>query len=237
MEAVKIKFYQNLCNYRRENSYGYVQTYPLPTPSMIKGMVHCILSLNEYKPLKISIQGESDGVVTNAQKVYKFDRSPKSRPQNPYKILLNRSLVTATHGIMYVDLHINIKLTLHIQFYDESLNQLLYDKIQECIPVLGRNEDIARCDEVKLVKTYNYSGRAVKTKLPMYVLPEALIERNGTFLRLPFYYKKVSSFEENRIFSYLDVCYVGRDVPLRKDYIYLDEDNDIICWLGNHNEG
>jgi len=237
MEAVKIKLYQNLCNYRRENSYGYVQTYPLPTPSMIKGMVHYILSLNEYKPLKISIQGESDGVVTNAQKVYKFDRAPKSRPQNPYKILLDQSLVTATHGIMYVDLHINIKLTLHIQFYDESLNHLLYDKIQECTPVLGRNEDIARCDEVKLVETHNYTGRTVKAKLPMYVIPETLVERNGTFLRLPFYYKKVSSFEENRIFSYLDVCYVGRDVPLKKDYIYLDEDNDIICWLGNHNAG
>jgi len=78
MKALRLKLYQNLVNYRREMSYGYVQTYPLPTPSMVRGMVHWLLGINDgYKPLKISIQGDFDSVITNMQKVYKFDRYRK----------------------------------------------------------------------------------------------------------------------------------------------------------------
>lgn len=63
-----------MVNFRKENSFGHVQSYPLPTPSMVRGMAHQILGLTEYNPLKISIQGNSDSVTVNMQKVMKFDR-------------------------------------------------------------------------------------------------------------------------------------------------------------------
>jgi len=236
MRVVKLKLYQNLCNYRREGSFGYVQTYPLPTPSMIKGMAHALLGLNEYKPLKISIQGESEGVVTNIQKVYKFDRNPSSRPQNPYKVLVGDNERTATHGMMFVDLHINMRLILHIHFVEEKLNEDLVNKIQESIVVLGRNEDIVRIDEAKLVEVKEPTERRVKTRYPMYVIPNSLIEKTGTAFRLPFYYQKVESFDENRVFNFVDVNYIGKDVTLKKDLVNVDSDNDIICWLSLNHE-
>jgi len=236
MKVVKLKIYQNLCNYRREGSFGYVQTYPLPTPSMIKGMAHALLGLNEYKPLKISIQGESDGVVTNIQKVYKFDRDPKSRPQNPYIVMIGNSEKTATHGIMFVDLQINMKLIIHIHFDEENLNKDLVNKIQEATVVLGRNEDITRVDEVKLVEVRTPTERSVKSKYPMYVVTDVLIEKTGTAFRLPFYYHKVESFDKNRVFNFVDVNYIGKDVTLKKDLVNVDSDNDIICWLSLNHE-
>lgn len=231
MKALLLKLYQNLCNYRREGSFGYIQTYPLPTPSMIRGMVHSVLHLTEYKPLEISIQGESDGVVTNIQRVYKFDRDPKSRPDNPYQVLVRESKKTATHGISFVDQHINMRLIIHIRFNEEGLLEELFKGIQQQIIIIGRNEDIARVDEVKLVKLFEPNTRHVITKLPMYVLPNILIDYAGTTLTLPFWYENVSSFEENRVFHFISVNYVGKGTSLRKNEILTDEDENIVCML------
>lgn len=68
MQALKLKLYQNLCNYRKEGSFGYVQTYPLPTPSVIRGMIHEVMDLNEYYSFKVSIQGQSDNITTGMQR-------------------------------------------------------------------------------------------------------------------------------------------------------------------------
>ncbi len=233
MKAVKIKLYQNLCNYRKEGSFGYVQTYPLPTPSMIRGMVHDILELKEYKPIKISIQGKSDAVIANMQRVYKFDRDPKSRPQNPYKIKVDNSTKTATHGIQFIDLHANMNLVIHICFENdnENLCSQLYTKIQGKVPVLGRNEDIALIEDLKIVELDSFSGRAAQSKLPMYVPKECLIENVGTKYRLPFWYEPVSSFEDNRIFHFVEVNYITENVHLRKEFILEDNENDIVFFL------
>jgi len=181
MLALKIKLYQNLCNYRKEGSFGYVQTYPLPTPSMIRGMIHDVLGANQYIPLNISIQGKSDAVITNVQRVYKFDRDPNSRPQNPYRVQVRNSQKTATHGISFVDLHVNMRLVIHICFNNDNDNDnnrnlnLLYQKIQEKVPVLGRNEDIALLEDLKIIEIDDYNGRNAQSKLPMYVTKYALI--------------------------------------------------------------
>ncbi len=233
-KAVRLKLYQNLCNYRKEGSFGYVQTYPLPTPSMIRGMVHSILELNEYKPLEISIQGESEGVVTNIQRVYKFDRDPKSRPNNPYKVTVRNSEKTATHGILFVDLHININLIIHINFYEQNLNKSLFQKIQEKLIVLGRNEDIGLLEEAKIVELKEPTSRVVESKLPMYVESEGLSEKIGTFFKLPFYYETVESFEDSRNFHFIEVSYIGKGTKegLKKEYFLQDEDGYIINFLG-----
>ncbi len=231
MKTLRLKLYQNLCNYRKEGGFGYIQTYPLPTPSMVRGMVHSVLGLTEYNPLKISIQGKSDGVVTNLQRVYKFDRDPKSRPQNPYIVYVKKSQKTATHSILFLDLQINVNLIIHISFKNESLNDRLFNAINEKIITLGRNEDIVRVDEAKLVDIATPTSRSVITKLPMYVLPNYLGMPSGTRLRLPFYYRTVESFEENRFFYYVDVNYVGEGTSLIKEQLLEDEEGNIVCFL------
>ncbi len=234
MKCLKLKLYQNLCNYRKEGSFGYVQTYPLPTPSMVRGMVHSILELNEYHPIVVGIQGKSDAVLTNIQKVFKFDRDPKSRPLNPYVIEVKKSIKTATHGILYIDLLINIRLVLHISFVEnnETMCNKLYDKIKNSILTLGRNEDLALIENIKIVNLGKFTERQAQSKFPMYVKTGDLVDDVGTKYRLPFWYEFVSSFEENRIFHHIDVNYVLDGVRLRNDSIYQDDDGDIVSILG-----
>ena len=133
MTAVRIKIYQNLVNYRRELSYGYVQTYPLPTPSMVRGMVHAILNLDKYHKLKISIQGNYKSVVTNMQKIYKFDSvrddkktgSIDSRPR-----IYADGPKTVNQGVMFVDEIVDMDLLLHICFDEEELNEQLFKAVK-----------------------------------------------------------------------------------------------------------
>ena len=234
MKALKLKLYQNLCNYRKEGSFGYIQTYPLPTPSMIRGMVHNILDADEYLPLQISIQGKSDGVITSIQKVYKFDREPNSRPDNPYRILVGNSEKTATHGIYFIDLQVNMRCTIHIYFENnnEYLLRKCYDKALEKLIILGRNEDFALIEDIKISDLQYFTGsRDARTKMPIFLPENAMIEKSGTTYRLPFFYENTDSFKDNRIFHFIEVSFVGDNISLKKDLIYKDTDDDIVCFL------
>lgn len=234
MKAVRIKLYQNMVNYRRELSYGYVQTYPLPTPSMVKGMAHAILNLDSYHSLKISIQGSYASVVTNMQKVYKFDRDRASRPNNPYDLVVGNSKKTATHGVMFVDEIVDIELLLHVSFDEEYLSEQLLEAVRQKTVILGRNEDIARVDfEGTSLVDILPSDNGYRLPYNMYLNPE--ICRNeqleGTYYRLPFYYEPVSSFNDKRIFKYTDAVYIAKGNKLEDSEVLVDSDGNLVSFL------
>ncbi len=234
MRAVRIKLYQNMVNYRRELSFGYVQTYPLPTPSMIKGMAHALLNLDKYHNLKISVQGSYASVVTNMQKVYKFDRDRASRPNNPYDVVVGNSNKTAMHGVMFVDEIVDMKLILHISFDEGYLNEQLLEAVRQKTVILGRNEDIARVDfeDTSLV---NVLPSANEYRLPynMYLKPEICRSEQleGTYYRLPFYYEPVSSFNDKRIFKYADAVYIAKGNKIQYSNITVDNDGNLVSFL------
>lgn len=234
MKALRIKLYQNMVNYRRELSYGYVQTYPLPTPSMVKGMVHALLDLNNYHSLKISIQGNFASVVTNMQKVYKFDRDRASRPNNPYDVVVGDSNKTATHGVMFVDELVDIELLLHISFDEENLNEQLLDAVKQKTVVLGRNEDIALVDfEGTTLVDILSSDDEYRLPYNIYLNPEICKSEQleGTYYRLPFYYEPVSSFNDKRIFKYVDTVYIAKGNKIQYSAITVDSDGNIVSFL------
>jgi len=234
MQAVKIKLYQNMVNYRKEMSYGYVQTYPLPTPSMIRGMAHALLELNKYHNMRISVQGNHTSVVTNMQKVYKFDRERKSRPKNPYDVTVGKSQKTALHGILFVDEIVDMNVVLHICFDQPELNTKLLEAVKQKTVILGRNEDIARLDFeatklVKLSESDEDQTFAHSIYLPHDLARKAFLK--GTAYRLPFYYFPVKSFEDKRIFEFVDVVYISKGSELRETNHIIDEDGDIVSFL------
>lgn len=234
MKAVRIKLYQNMVNYRRELSYGYVQTYPLPTPSMVKGMAHAILNLDSYHSLKISIQGSYASVVTNMQKVYKFDRDRASRPNNPYDLVVGNSKKTATHGVMFVDEIVDMELILHISFDEEYLNEQLLEAVRQKTVILGRNEDIARVDfeDIGLVDILS-SDNEYRLPYSIYLKPEICKNEQleGTYYRLPFYYEPVSSFNDKRIFKYADAVYIAKGNKIQDSDITIDSAGNLVSFL------
>lgn len=234
MKAVRIRLYQNMVNYRKELSFGYVQTYPLPTPSMVKGMAHRLLNLDKYHNLKISIQGNYASVVTNMQRVYKFDRRRSDRPNNPYDVVVGNSKVTSTHGIMFVDEIVDMELLLHISFDNEDLNEQLLQAIKQNTVILGRNEDIAKVDfeDTAIVDILSYNNE-YRLLYSIYLNP--LICKNeqleGTYYRLPFYYEPVSSFKDKRIFKYVDVVYIAKENKIRYSEIMIDSYGNLVNFI------
>jgi CRISPR-associated protein Cas5t len=213
MQAVKVTLYQNMVNYRRELSFGYVQTYPLPTPSMVRGMVHHLLGLTSYTPLKISIQGTYESCVTNMQRIIKFDRDPKSRPNNPYHVTVGTSQKTATHGVMFVDQLVNVNLTLHIDFEDPDLNQRLLQAFQTHPVILGRNEDLARVVHVELASIFQEEIEDdIQIEKPIWMSKKTAdaLDLSGTYYRLPFCYETISSFEDKRLFKFVKAVYLNK---------------------------
>ncbi|OSS41511.1 CRISPR-associated protein Cas5 [Desulfurella amilsii] len=228
MVTLKLQLYQNMVNYRKENSFGYIQSYPLPTPSMVRGMAHSLLDLKEYKPLKISIQGSFDSVCVNMQKIIKFDRN---RPSNPYRVTIGTSKKTALNGILFVDSLVDCKIILHIAFDDEGLTKKLYEKARTNTVILGRNEDIARVDleRSKLVEIRQKDE--IRLKYPIYLDKRTALKNQvvGTHYRLPFCYESVQNFNDLRIFKFVDCVYVSSETRL--DNFYIDDDEDVVCFL------
>lgn len=234
MRAVRIKIYQNMVNYRRELSFGYVQTYPLPTPSMVKGMVHALLDLDKYHNLQISIQGDYESVVTNMQRVIKFDRDRAYRPNNRYDVIVGNSNKTATHGVMFVDEIADMELLLHISFDDERLNEQLLDAVRQKTVVLGRNEDIARVDfEGTCLVDILPSDDEYRLPYSIYLKPDICKKEQleGTYYRLPFYYEPISSFSDKRIFKYADAVYIAKDNKIQNSEITIDYDGNLVSFL------
>lgn len=236
MYVVKLKLYQNMVNYRKEMSYGYVQTYPLPTPSMIRGMVHSLIEAKKYYPLKISIQGNYNSIVTNMQKIFKFDR--KGRYPIPVAVNSNEYNQSVNRGLMFVDQIVDINLLLHISFSDVSLNDKLVESINNSIVILGRNEDMARVDECKIIELQNEMGRKQRFPHNIYLPKEFCINNNltGTVFRLPFKYNNVESFADKRIFDFVYVKYISEGREFNKEKLPVDDDGSPVALLGFGNE-
>lgn len=235
MEAVKVKLYQNLVNYRRELSFGYVQTYPLPTPSMVRGMVHTLLDFTEYHNLKISIQGCYDTIVTNMQKVYKFDRVRDDRKKGivdpRFRLKAGGTQKTLNTGVMYVDLIYNLYLILHIALDEEKYHKSLMDAFSARLVLLGRNEDIARVDDICLTAIHETEVEEFTLKNNMYLTGTIPNGIRGTAYRLPFYYKPVKDITDKRIFSFVDVLYVAKESSIEEHDIMVDDDGDIVDFM------
>ncbi|MGB4295728.1 MAG: CRISPR-associated protein Cas5 [Smithellaceae bacterium] len=234
MKALRLKLYQNLVNYRREMSYGYVQTYPLPTPSMVRGMAHWLLGINDgYKPLKISVQGNFDSVTTNMQKVYKFDRYRKEN-EGRLAIIHTPSRQMLNQGVQFVDLIVNMNLLLHIAFDDAALTEALDGAVRMKTVVLGRNEDIASVDfaETGLVDIEEDSDE-ITLNYNAYLSPDLCRKEqlSGTHYRLPFYYDDLKSIEDKRIFHFADAVYIAKGNKIENAAFMKDNKGDLVSLL------
>ncbi|WP_242960883.1 CRISPR-associated protein Cas5 [Clostridium peptidivorans] len=72
MKAVKLELYQNLVNYKKPTSFQLKETYPLPPYSTVIGMIHYACGFEEYKDMKVSIQGSYYSKVNDLYTRYEF---------------------------------------------------------------------------------------------------------------------------------------------------------------------
>lgn len=137
MKILKLKLFQESACYKKPFAFKVAETYPLPPYSTVIGMLHKALQAKngEYFDMNVSIQGEYESIFTNYQnlRMYKSDGQVTAMPRNVHQLL-------------------NVKLIIHVQAEDEIIDKLYENLSQgkETI-TLGRNEDLVRIDEIKII--------------------------------------------------------------------------------------
>lgn len=207
---MRLKLFQETACYKKPFAFKVAETYPLPPYSTVIGMFHKILQAKsgEYHPMNISVQGEFESIFSNYQtlRMYKGKGEVTSMPRNVHQLL-------------------NVNLIIHVQAEDEVIDKIYNNIINggETF-TLGRNEDLVRVDEIKMVEQINPIDERVKIKHNAYI-PIYLKQESGINYRLNTKYTIVN---ELRKWEKVNVKYIEKKSVIKKGY--LDEDGEAILW-------
>lgn len=303
MKAIRIKISQNMVNYRKPTSFQLKETYPLPPPSTVIGMVHYLCGFTEYNEMDVSIQGKYHSKVNDLYTRYEFSNKVEedkmkrcskcmtiygtgtkrckecnesnledvwlprgiltkkivapgiSKYDDLYKenVIINKenrdyfkeNYISVTRGVKTAELLTDVKLLLHILPKDQSIVEEIERafKFPREYPSLGRREDLALIEEVKIVdiREEKLDSRILLDDFNAYI-PVDLIEKrvvetlgenkvSGTRYKLNKDYKLVDSGTKRypkifRKWNKVDVIYGGNVRVKRKEKILLDMDAD-----------
>uniref|UniRef100_A0A7C3RWM5 Type I-B CRISPR-associated protein Cas5 n=1 Tax=Dictyoglomus thermophilum TaxID=14 RepID=A0A7C3RWM5_DICTH len=228
MKVLKLKLFQQIANYRKPLSYNFIDTFPLPTYSNVRGWIHNILGAKEYIPMSISIQGIHESIFYDLQTFYKFDDPDKERGT-----IIPEIRKSVKKSPFYVATLYNVSLIIHISMKSEYL-EIIKKNIYNTIPILGRFEDLVRIDEIKMVSVIEKDVDFVyEIKYPIYLKKET-VQKNylvGINYRLPFKYDINQGL---RYFELVDAVYVECGTFI--DKVFEDEEGDIVELVGDYYE-
>ncbi|WP_374724391.1 type I-B CRISPR-associated protein Cas5b [Calidifontibacillus erzurumensis] len=236
MQAIRLKLYQNLVNYKLPSSFQLKESYPLPPYSTVSGMVHRVCGFMEYHPMKISIQGDYYSRVNDLNTRYEFSAAAYESDRHTFKLHSteeNRDY-GMIRGISTTELLTDMYLIIHLQPEEEKDLKTIYEAFKNPSEYvsLGRREDLVRIDEVEIVKIekkvfdeeYILSNSAY---IPLDLLEEYYLE-NVTVYKINRYYEKIKLKKniEQRRFKQIPVFHAvkGRTISpgLEMD---VDQDN------------
>lgn len=210
LKIMRLKLFQESACYKKPYAFKVAETYPLPPYSTIIGMFHKILQAQpgEYYPMNISVQGEYESIFSNYQnlRMYKGKGEVTAMPRNVHQLL-------------------NINLIIHVKADDEVIDKIYNNIINgEETFTLGRNEDLVRVDEIKIIQKINKIDDFMWMNHNAYI-PTYMLDVTGINYRLNTKYTIV---DELRKWEKVDVKYVEKDSEI--DDGYIDEDGEVIFW-------
>ncbi|CAH2463030.1 type I-B CRISPR-associated protein Cas5b [Bacillus sp. S4] len=159
--ALRVKLYQQTACYKKPMAQKAKETYPLPPYSTVKGFLHYVLDANELIPMEISIQGTHEGKLFDLQ-IHHFYKSKE-----------------VTTMPMHVHMLKEISLIFHVRAEQSVLEHLqtALENINEA-PSLGRREDLAVIESVKLVTLNERQTKEIITlKNDIYIPRHCIVDR------------------------------------------------------------
>lgn len=140
-----------MVNYKKATSFQLKESYPLPPYSTVLGMIHGLCGYKEYHPMDISIQGEYFSKVNDLYTRYEFNNGMKyDKGRHQLKV----GDYGVGQGIATAELLVDVELLIHIIPKDQALIEEVFSAF-ECpkeYPSLGRREDLATIQELKIVE-------------------------------------------------------------------------------------
>ena len=215
MKILKLKIYQETACYRKPFATKVAETYPLPPYSTVIGMFHKILQAQpgEYFPMNISIQGSYESIFSNYQnlRMYKGKDKVTAMPRNVHQLL-------------------NINLIIHVQAEDEIIDKIYQNIINGAETfTLGRNEDIVRIDDIKIIKNIQEIEDA-DVEINAYIPEWIDNEVEGINYRLNTTYQIVDNIRQ---WNKVNVKYVEKSTNKNIEKALRDEDGDNIYFYSS----
>lgn len=244
--AVRIKLTQDLVNYKNPTSFQLKETYPLPPFSTVIGMVHSLCGYDEYKPMKVSVQGRSVSKTNDLYTRYEF-KSGMKYDETRHQLRVGEFGVS--RGIATAELLADVELLIHIIPEEDGLIEEIEKAFRypKEYPSLGRREDLVTIEEVKVVSIRNEVPRkSIKgdssygAYIPLEIIDSVKMKNSiqgvkytGTRYKLNKNYELTNYGTEKapKIFRRWDkkeVIYATNISFLRKHESYLDDDNYLI---------
>lgn len=216
MKILRMKLFQETACYKKPFAFKVAETYPLPPYSTVIGMVHKILKAEcgEYYDVNVSVQGRYESIFSNYQNLRMFKGKDKvtSMPRNVHQLL-------------------NINLIIHIEAEDDIIDKIYNNVVNGYESFsLGRNEDIVRVDEIKIVdkvKREKEKDVEINAYVPEYMIDE---EVHGINYRLN---SKYVVEDDLRKWEKINVKYVEGHSSEQIENVYVDNDNYAMYFMKN----
>lgn len=250
MKAIRVKLKQDMVNYKKPSSFQLKETYPLPPYSTVIGMVHSLCGFKEYNDMKISVIGKYTSKVNDLYTRYEFNNG-KAYEAARHQLKVGEYGIS--RGVSTAELLVDVELLIHII----PINQDLVEDIANALmhpaeyPSLGRREDIAIIDEVKVVRITEekinntvrldeYLGKEYAAYIPIKEIEKIRLKNkaegvsiSGTRYKLNKNYELVNiGTAKNpkiiRKWKKVEVVYGGNISALRKKIVTVDEDENIL---------
>lgn len=151
--AIRLDCFQNLVNYRKPSSFIIKETYPLPPYSTVSGMIHAACGFKEYHKMKLSIQGDNKGTISDLYTRYSFSAGARYEEGRHQICVKDGGNYGIFKGIANVELLCECKLIIHIVPEDEADFEIIYQALKNppTYLSLGRYEDIIDIRDVRIV--------------------------------------------------------------------------------------
>lgn len=228
-KVLRLQLYQQTACYKKPFAFKVSETYPLPPYSTVKGMLHALLKANSFIPMKISIQGKYDTLVTDYQTHYFYKKDKMTELAITMDGLgIQQKQENITTMPMYTHMLHDVNLIIHIQADKEVLEQL-YQKIQSLSShlSLGRWEDLVQIEQCQLVEIKECKDEPVLA-YNAYVPQSMLGEMTYFPYQLNWTYRIVNGV---RAWNRIKVGYVEAGSPIDEfDNVLIDEYGDCVLF-------
>lgn len=238
-KCIRLELYQNLVNYKKPTSFQLKESYPLPPPSTIIGMVHFACGFKEYKPMDVSIQGNFNSRVYDLYTRYEFAGAPFEVGRHQLKLeSSDGKTYGAIKGVSTIELLTDVNLVIHISPENDELIDTIYNSFKrpdEYIS-LGRREDLVRIKDVKIVEIEKKEvemkalDKNINYYIPANLIGEEL-DTKATIYTLNKVYKRetIRKGFEIRNWEKVDVAYcVGNKNTLNYSDVLFDTDGNFV---------
>ncbi|NGP44614.1 type I-B CRISPR-associated protein Cas5 [Bacillaceae bacterium SIJ1] len=230
MKALRLKLYQQTACYKKPFAFKVSETYPLPPYATVKGMLHALLQATELIPMKLSIQGSYDTVISDYQTHYFFKKAnTKEFALTADGLGVDRDMSDVTTMPIYTQMLYDVELLIHVQASDEVLRQL-QDVIANSAQhlSLGRWEDLVRVDACEMVELRE-PEEDYPLKYNAYVPREWLDEGDFFPYKLNWTYRSVNHV---RVWDKISVGYVQHGFYLSSEEapFYVDVHDDVVLF-------